>query len=114
VAEHIYTQALHRRTQIKTDNTNNDNRTTQIQTNVVKCGPCLVFASFTLEFALQLRKKHEIAWFYLIVYPRSSIDSEICSNFLFKNSYGEFNGKCVHFLVKITEINARNGKYEIR
>jgi histone-lysine N-methyltransferase SETMAR len=25
---------------------------------VVECGPCLVFASFTLAFALQLRKKH--------------------------------------------------------
>jgi hypothetical protein len=27
-------------------------------TNVEECGPCLVFASFTLAFALQLRKKH--------------------------------------------------------
>jgi hypothetical protein len=25
---------------------------------VEKCGPCPVFASFTLAFALQLRKKH--------------------------------------------------------
>jgi hypothetical protein len=33
-------------------------RTTQITTNVEKCGPCLVFTSFTLAFALQLRKKH--------------------------------------------------------
>jgi hypothetical protein len=41
-----------------TQNTNN-NRTTQIQTNVEECGPCPVFASFTLAFALQLRKKHE-------------------------------------------------------
>jgi hypothetical protein len=24
----------------------------------VKCGPCLVFASYTLAFALQLREKH--------------------------------------------------------
>ena len=40
-----------------TENTNN-NRTTQITTNVEECGPCLVFASFTLAFALQLRKKH--------------------------------------------------------
>jgi hypothetical protein len=29
-----------------------------ITTDVVDCGPCPVFASFTLEFALQLRKKH--------------------------------------------------------
>ena len=38
-------------------NTNN-NRTTQIQTHVEECGPWPVFASFTLAFALQLRKKH--------------------------------------------------------
>jgi hypothetical protein len=35
-----------------------NNRTTQIQTNVEECGPCPVFVSFTLAFALQLRKKH--------------------------------------------------------
>jgi len=44
VAVHIYTQTIH--------------RTTQITTNVEDCGPCPVFASFTLAFALQLRKKH--------------------------------------------------------
>jgi hypothetical protein len=44
VAVHIYTQAIH--------------RTTQITTNVEECGPCHVFASFTLAFALQLRKRH--------------------------------------------------------
>jgi len=27
-------------------------------TNVEECGPCPVFASFILAFALQLRKKH--------------------------------------------------------
>jgi len=36
-----------------------NNRTTQITTNVEECGSCPVFASFTLAFALQLRKKHE-------------------------------------------------------
>ena len=41
-----------------TQNNTNNNRITQITTNVEKCGPCLVFASFTLAFALQLRKKH--------------------------------------------------------
>ena len=41
---HIYTQTIR--------------RTTQITTNVEECGPCPVFASFTLAFALQLRKKH--------------------------------------------------------
>ena len=44
VAVHIYTQTIR--------------RTTQITTNVEECGPCPVFASFTLAFALQLRKKH--------------------------------------------------------
>jgi hypothetical protein len=33
-------------------------RTTQITTNVEECGPCPVFANFTLVFALQLREKH--------------------------------------------------------
>jgi hypothetical protein len=44
VAVDIYSQTIH--------------RTTQIQTNVVECRPCPVFASFTLAFALQLRKNH--------------------------------------------------------
>jgi len=35
-----------------TQNNTNNNRTTQIQTNVEECGPCPVFASFTLAFAL--------------------------------------------------------------
>ena len=29
-----------------------------MQTNVEECGPCPVFASFILTFALQLREKH--------------------------------------------------------
>jgi len=41
-----------------TENNTNNKRTTQITTNVQECGPCPVFASFTLTFALQLRKKH--------------------------------------------------------
>jgi hypothetical protein len=40
-----------------TQNNINNNRTTQITGNVEECGPCPVFASFTLAFALQLRKK---------------------------------------------------------
>jgi hypothetical protein len=44
VAVHIYTQTIH--------------TTTQITNNVEECGPCPIFASFTLAFALQLRKKH--------------------------------------------------------
>ena len=42
-----------------TENKTNNNPTTQITANVEECGPCPVFASFTLAFALQLRKKHE-------------------------------------------------------
>ena len=44
VAVHIYAQTIY--------------RTTQITTNVEECGPCPVFASFILAFALQMRKKH--------------------------------------------------------
>jgi hypothetical protein len=40
---HIYTQTIHRTTQL---------------TNWEECGPCPVFASYTLAYALQLRKKH--------------------------------------------------------
>jgi hypothetical protein len=47
---HIYTQTIHRTTQITTE-------TTQI-TNMEECGPCPVFVSCTLAFALQLRIKH--------------------------------------------------------
>jgi hypothetical protein len=42
-----------------TQNNTNNNRTTQITTHVEECGPCPIFASFTLAFALQPRKKHE-------------------------------------------------------
>jgi hypothetical protein len=42
-----------------TCNNTNNNRTTQITTNLEECGPCHVFANFTLAFALQLRKSME-------------------------------------------------------
>jgi hypothetical protein len=48
-------------THLHTNNTQNNtdnNRITQITTNVEECGPCPVFASCTLAFALQLTKKH--------------------------------------------------------
>jgi pyruvate/2-oxoacid:ferredoxin oxidoreductase beta subunit len=48
---HIYTQTVHRPTQ-------NNNRTTQITINFEECEPWPVFESFTLAFALHLRKKH--------------------------------------------------------
>jgi hypothetical protein len=44
VAVHIYTKTVR--------------RTTQITANVEECGPCPVFASFTVKFALQLRIKN--------------------------------------------------------
>jgi len=40
---HIYTQTVHRTTQL---------------TNWEECGPCPVLASYTLAFALQLKKKY--------------------------------------------------------
>jgi len=39
---HIYTQTIHRTTQLICE----------------ECGPCPIFAIYTLAFALQLRKKH--------------------------------------------------------
>ena len=44
ITVHIYTQTIH--------------RTTQIKANWEECGPCPVFANFTLAVTLQLRKKH--------------------------------------------------------
>jgi len=40
-----------------TQNNTNNNQTTQITNNVEERGPCPIFASFTLAFSLQLRKK---------------------------------------------------------
>ena len=39
-------------THLHTNNTQNNT------INLEECGPCPVFASYTLAFALQLRKKH--------------------------------------------------------
>jgi hypothetical protein len=50
---HIYTQTIYRTTQW----TQTIHRTTQL-TNWEECGPCPVFASYTLAFDLKLRKKH--------------------------------------------------------
>jgi len=49
---HIYTQTIHRTAQ----STKTLHRTTQL-TNWEECGPCPVFASYALAFALQLGKK---------------------------------------------------------
>jgi hypothetical protein len=50
---HIYTQTIHRTTQ----STQTIHRTTQF-TNYEECGPCPVFARYTLAFALQLSEKY--------------------------------------------------------
>jgi len=47
---HIYTQTIHRTTQNK--------QYTEQHNNLGECGPCPVLGSYTLVFALQLRKKH--------------------------------------------------------
>jgi hypothetical protein len=51
--EHIYTQTTHR----TTHSTRTIHGITKY-TNLGEGGPCPVFASYTLAFALQLRKKH--------------------------------------------------------
>ena len=69
---HIYTQTVHRTTQLSTlfgrlsgirtqvgQTKINDELTAQkLSPNWEECGPYPVFASYTLAFALQLRKKH--------------------------------------------------------
>jgi hypothetical protein len=52
-ALHIYTQTIH----IIQRNEKKEKHIIQRKENG-KCGPCPVFASYTLIFALQLRKKH--------------------------------------------------------
>jgi len=47
---HIYTQTINRRTQNK--------QYIEQHNNLRECGPCPVLASYTLAFALQLKKKH--------------------------------------------------------
>ena len=47
---HIYTQTVHRTTQNK--------QYIEQHNSLGECGPCPVLASYTLEFALQLRKKN--------------------------------------------------------
>ena len=48
---HIYTQTIHRTTQNK--------QYTDQHNNLGQCGPCPDLASYTLAFALQLRKNTE-------------------------------------------------------
>jgi len=56
---HSYTLTVHRTTQLTTlVGRLSGIRTQTGQTNWEECGPCPVFASYTLALALQLRKKH--------------------------------------------------------
>ena len=49
---HIYTQTIYRTTQSTQNNTQNNTINTQNNTIKEECGPCLVFARYTLAFAL--------------------------------------------------------------
>jgi len=56
---HIYTQTINRTTQLTTlVGRLSGIRTQSGQTNWEECGPCPIFASYTLAFVLQLRKKY--------------------------------------------------------
>jgi len=56
---HIYRQTIHRTTQLKTlVGRLSGIRTPSGQTKWEECGPCPIFVSYTLAFALKLRKKH--------------------------------------------------------
>jgi hypothetical protein len=55
---HIYAQIIHRTTQLTTlFGRLSGIRNKSVQTNREKCGPCPVFTSYTLAFALRLRKR---------------------------------------------------------
>jgi len=61
---HIYTQTIHRTTQL---------------TNWEECGPCPIFVIYTLAFALQLRKRHGKAS-VKVEHGRTSVRVVICSD----------------------------------
>jgi hypothetical protein len=70
--EHVYTKTIHRTTQLTTlvgilsgirtqsgkTKINDELTASNLSPNWEKCGPCPVFASYTLAFALQLRIEH--------------------------------------------------------
>jgi len=70
---HIYTQTIHKTTQLTTllgrfsgirtqsgqTNINDELTAQKLSSNWGKCRPCPVFASYTLAFALQLRNNTE-------------------------------------------------------
>jgi hypothetical protein len=54
---HVYTQTVHRIQ--RTEHTQQlKKKNWEVNWEIGKCGPCPVFASYTLAFALQLTKKH--------------------------------------------------------
>jgi len=55
---HMYTQTIHRTTQIRTLHNTINYRTTQITNQIVECGRCPLFASYTVAVALHVRKKY--------------------------------------------------------
>jgi hypothetical protein len=61
---HIYTQTVQQQysTHLQTNSTQNNTKTKQYieqyKNKLKQCGPCPVLVSYTLAFALQLRKKH--------------------------------------------------------
>jgi hypothetical protein len=55
---HIYTQTIHRTTKTKNkQQQKNKQYIEQHKNKLEQCGPCPILASYTLAFALQLRKK---------------------------------------------------------
>jgi hypothetical protein len=57
----IYTQTIHRTKQLATFvGKLSGIRTQSGQTNLEECGPCPIFACYTLAFAVKPRKKHGI------------------------------------------------------
>jgi len=70
---HIYTQTIHRTTQLTTFvGRLSGIRNQSDQTNWEECGTCPVFASYTLAFALQMGKKHGKPSVYNTTAPNDS------------------------------------------
>jgi hypothetical protein len=55
---HIYTQTIYRTTKNKQYIEQHKKYIEQYKNKLEQCGTCPVLASYTLAFALQLRKKH--------------------------------------------------------
>jgi hypothetical protein len=76
---HIYTQTIHRTTQITAlIGRLSGIRTQSGQTNWEECGPCPVFASYTLAFGSELRKKRgktKVRVFILLGFKNSFVEN---------------------------------------